>query len=258
MALQKVTFDGSNVTAKIDAELYHFLFSQDVGVLKGLKNEVSFSLANNTVTFLDGYVSIYGRIIYIENQTTTSIIPDSSKFGYVVLGVNSSNNSVSLYTKELSGSYPTLVTTNLIVTEGLYELALCAYSKTVTSVTINSGFQRLNILSEKERLTNLENALKNYSQLKQTTLTKVSNGIYTFTENDPNALLNTLYVVTIEFRTVITFPGRVITQAVGSNASVNYRFAGADFALSLAYSNGVVTLICGNTQHRITSLYQKK
>lgn len=258
MALQKVTFDGSNVTAKIDAELYHFFYSQDVGVLKGLKNDVSFSLANNTVTFLDGYVSIYGRIIYIENQTTASIIPDSSKFGYVVIGVNTANNSVNLYTKELSGSYPSLVTTNLLVTDGLYELALCAYSKTVTSVAINSGFQRLNILSNKERLISLENSLKNYFQLKQVTLTKVSNGVYTFQENDATALLNTLYVATIEFRTVITFPGRVITQAVGSNASVNYRYAGADFGLSLAYSNGVVSLICGNTQHRITSLYQKK
>ncbi len=39
------------------------------------------TLANNTLTFQDGYVSVYGRIIYIENQTTIGITPDSNKNG---------------------------------------------------------------------------------------------------------------------------------------------------------------------------------
>ena len=64
MGLQKITFEGGNVTAKIDSDLYHFLFSSDVGILKGLKSECSFTLANNTITFSDGYASIIGRLLY--------------------------------------------------------------------------------------------------------------------------------------------------------------------------------------------------
>jgi hypothetical protein len=33
MGLQKITFEGGNVTSKIDSDLYHFLFSSDVGVM---------------------------------------------------------------------------------------------------------------------------------------------------------------------------------------------------------------------------------
>ncbi|MBU1019985.1 MAG: hypothetical protein KJ847_02120, partial [Firmicutes bacterium] len=73
MGLQKITFDGANVTSKMDADLYHFLFSKDVGIFKDIKQECSFTLANNTITFLDGYVSIYGRIIYVENQTSVAV-----------------------------------------------------------------------------------------------------------------------------------------------------------------------------------------
>ena len=105
MGIQKITFDGANVTSKIDADLYHFLFSTEVGILKDVKAQCSYTLANNTITFLDGYVGIYGRIIYIENQTTITISPDSSKFGYVVLGVNTESNTVNLYIKEAPGTY---------------------------------------------------------------------------------------------------------------------------------------------------------
>ena len=148
MGIQKITFDGSNVTSRVDADLYHYLFSKDVGILKGLRQECLFTLANNTITFLDGYVSIYGRIVYIENQTTVSITPDSSKYGYVVLAVDTTANTVQINTKEAVETYPTLTRTDLQTLDGVYELALCAYQKTTTSVTLISEFERLMIASE--------------------------------------------------------------------------------------------------------------
>jgi len=63
MGVQKITFDGANVSAKVDADLHHFLFSNEIGILNGLKSSVGFTLANNTITFTDGYVVIYGRLI---------------------------------------------------------------------------------------------------------------------------------------------------------------------------------------------------
>ena len=86
MGVQKITFDGASVTSKIDADLQHFLFSYEVGILNGIRKIVLvYTLANNTITFKDGYVSIFGRLVYIEDNTQIAISPDSNRSGYVVL-----------------------------------------------------------------------------------------------------------------------------------------------------------------------------
>jgi len=258
MGIQKVTFESGNVTAKIDADLYHFFYSKDIGILKGLKSECAVTLANNTLTFQDGYVSVYGRIIYIENQTTIVVTPDSSKNGYVVLGINTSTNEVNLYLKEQTSGYPSLVLTNLLATEGLYEFVLCAYTKTTTSVSINQAYTRNTIMSDKDKITDLESRLlEKYRPLRKS-LTKVSNGIYKFSGTSSVELSESLVYVLINNTTIISFPGDSLFIHVGSNQNISYRYAGADFSLSILYEQGVVTLSCGNTTHNITSVYLKK
>ena len=65
MGLQKITFEGGNVTSKVDSDLYHYLFSGDVGILKGLKSEISYTLANNTITLSDGLcISLWTHHLY--------------------------------------------------------------------------------------------------------------------------------------------------------------------------------------------------
>jgi hypothetical protein len=152
MGLQKITFDGANVTSKIDADLYHFIFSNQIGVLSGLKNSVSYTLANNTITFQDGYVVVYGRLIYVEGGTSLTVSPDSVKFGYVVLKVDTSTNALSIYIKEQAGTYPILTEDNLLLNNGIYELALCAYTKTTTSVTLNNSYKRKKVLFYKNEI----------------------------------------------------------------------------------------------------------
>ena len=257
MGLQKITFEGGNVTSKIDSDLYHFLFSSDVGILKGLKSECSFTLANNTITFSDGYVSVYGRIIYIENQTTIGVTPDSSKYGYVVLGVNTSANSVSLYLKEQVGSYPSLTTTNILVTDGLYELVLCAYTKTTTSVTLTSYSRKL-ISNDKGRVDALDDEIFNYYLPVRKSLTLVSPGTYRFSGTSSDELRQSILFVTINNHVVVTLPGEQMFLFVGSNTSVSYRYASGDYSLSVVYENGIVTLTTGNTTHNITSVFTKK
>lgn len=258
MGIQKVTFDGANVTSKIDADLYHFLFSSDVGILKEVKSQCSYTLANNTITFLEGYVGIYGRIIYVENQTSVSVTPDSSKFGYVVLGVNTQTNSVNLYIKEAVGTYPTLTQTNLQNSEGLYEFALAAYSKTTTSVALISSFERSMITSDRSRVQELETKLKGFYYPQKLSLTKVSNGVYRFGDVNSTILAESVLYVVIESTTIVCIPTYQLFIIVGSNSSVSYRYAGSDFSLGISYLNGVVTLTCGNTLHRITQAYLKK
>ncbi|RJX25828.1 MAG: hypothetical protein C4537_03700 [Acholeplasma sp.] len=257
MGLQKITFEGGNVTAKIDSDLYHFLFSSDVGILKGLKSECSFTLANNTITFSDGYVSIYGRIIYMENLTTIGITPDSSKYGYVVLGVDSSSNTVSLYLKEQVGGYPSLTMTNLLLTDGLYELVLCAYTKTTTSVTLTS-YTRKMISNDKGRVDSLDDEIFNHYLPVRKQLTLVSAGTYRFSGTNSTELSQAILYVTINNHTVITFPGEQMFLFIGSNTSISYRYASGDYSLSVVYENGIVTLTTGNTTHNITSVFMKK
>jgi hypothetical protein len=258
MGIQKVTFESGNVTAKIDADLYHFFYSKDIGILKGLKNECQVTLANNTLTFQDGYVSVYGRIIYIENQTTIGITPDSNKNGYVVLGVNTATNEVSLYLKEQTSGYPSLTLTNLLTTEGLYEFVLCAYTKTTTSVSINQTYSRKVILNDKDKIADLENKLLNRYRPVRKNLTKVSNGVYQFFNTSSVELSESLVYVLINNTTIISFPGDSLFIHVGSNRNISYRYAGADYTLSVVYEQGTVTLSCGNTTHNITSAYLKK
>ena len=257
MGLQKITFEGGNVTSKIDSDLYHFLFSSDVGILKGLKNECGYTLANNTIAFSDGYVSVFGRIIYVENQTTIGVVPDSSKYGYVVLGVNTSNNTVSLYVKEQSGNYPSLTLTNLLTTDGLYELALCAYTKTTTSVTLRSYSRKL-ITNDKERVDDLDSEITNHYLPVRKSLTLVTSGTYRFSGTSSVDLRDSILYVTINNNTVVSFPGEAMFLFVGSNTSISYRYASSDYSLSVVYENGIVTLTTGNTTHNITSVFMKK
>ena len=258
MGIQKITFEGANVTAKIDADLYHFFNSFNVGILKGLKNECSMTLANNTITFQDGYISVYGRVVYIENQTTIGITPDSSKSGYVILGVNTSTNEVNLYLKEQTNGYPALTLTNLINNDGLYEFVLCAYTKTTTSVTINQVYQRKFIISHQTIINDLEQKLLNRYTPQRKTLTKVSNGVYRFFGTSSTELRESLVYVLINNTTVISFPGDSLFIHIGSNRNVSYRYAGSDYSLSVVYEEGFVTLSCGNTTLNITSVYLKK
>lgn len=257
MGLQKITFEGGNVTSKVDSDLYHYLFSGDVGILKGLKSEISFTLANNTITLSDGYVSVYGRIIYIENQTTIGVTPDSSKFGYVILGVNTTNNSVSLYLKEQTGSYPSLIVNNLLVTDGIYELVLCAYAKTTTSVTLTSYSRKL-ISNYKTRIDDLDHQVFNHYLPVRKSLTLVNAGTYRFSGTSSEELRESILYVVINGTTVLTFPGELLFIVVGSNTAVSYRYASSDFSLSISYENGVVTLSTTSSTHKVTSLFMKK
>jgi len=257
MALQKITFEGGNVTSKIDSDLYHFLFSSDVGILKGLKSECSYTLANNTITFSDGYVSVYGRIIYVENLTTIGVTPDSSKYGYVILGVDTSSNSISMYLKEQVGGYPSLTMTNLLTTDGLYELVLCAYTKTTTSVTLTSYSRKL-ISNDKGRVDALDDEIFNHYIPWRKQLTLVTPGTYRFSGTSSVELSESIIYVTINNHVVVTFPGEAIFLFVGSNTSISYRYASGDYSLSVVYDNGIVTLTTGNTTHNITSVFMKK
>ena len=103
MGLVKLTFDGANNTAKMDAYISAFLTSYENGVVNGLGDSCKFTIANGNITFSSGVVSIYGRRVYVEAGTVVSVGLDSNKYGYVILNINTEDISklVKIHLKTL-------------------------------------------------------------------------------------------------------------------------------------------------------------
>ena len=77
MGLVKITFDGSSVSSKQDADInYHVTGLVAAGIIRGLGKELQCSVSNNYITFKDGYVQIYGRRIYVEEGSSVYISLD--------------------------------------------------------------------------------------------------------------------------------------------------------------------------------------
>ena len=145
MALQKITFDGSSVTSKRDADINHHIGGLvRAGIIEGLGNECQVSVSNNYITLRDGYVQIYGRRIYVEDGSQVYISLDSTKYGYVVVEVNLTSNSVALKAVETSSSsYPNLTQQDLSTTGTLYQFPIAKYKKTTSSITLDTGFTQI-------------------------------------------------------------------------------------------------------------------
>ena len=139
MAVQKITFTTSNVTAQNDADLYYFLMSE-VGALKGIKDELSCTSVSNRITFKSGYLNIYGRQIFVEENTSITIPLDSAKYGYVIVDVNTSINEVNLTYKEDTNQYPSLIQNDLSKDLGQYQFPIAAYTKTSTNLILDTEF----------------------------------------------------------------------------------------------------------------------
>lgn len=257
MGIQKITFDGSAVPAKLDSEIYHFLLSNKIGILSGLKNACSFSHSGNTITFNDGYVSVYGRLVYIEPNTQIAVNLDSNRRGFVVLGFNTNTNEVTLYTKELTGSYPSLIQNNLHNTNGLYEFVLCAYSKSVTHLTIDNAYRR-SIIETNHNLIDTQ-----FSELKSTlgsrvlTPTRIQDGIFQVSITE-GVLRRSLLMVQISGFTHFYIPGmHLFRLGGGSMINVNFTNLGQFQHVGLVFnsSNNTLRLTFNNRQVRMDCIY---
>lgn len=137
MSLIKLTFDEAVNSAKNDALQNHFANNMMNGIYRGIGEECSASQSNGTITFRSGVISAYGRRVFVENGTSIAVALDSAKYGYVVARIDTGQNTVTLAKKEGSSSgYPSLTKNDLMAADGVYELPLCSYYKTSSSLTI--------------------------------------------------------------------------------------------------------------------------
>jgi len=255
MGAIKLTFDGANVTAKHDADIYSHLFSNKIGILYGVKNSCDYSLSYDKITFQDGYVCIYGRLIYIEDSTSVTIIPDSTKCGYVILRINTSSNTATVTTKESSSSYPSLTQTNLSKGNGTYEFPLCAYVTTATSVSINPEFQRQFIYTTQSLINEAKADVKNdlsYLKLRYKTPQTGSTYNYDISQYDHYEIF---FIVSINYTCMVVFAGAGLSSA-GSVAGMQYRYGGADYTMQISVSSsGNLRIVTAKDEHKVRGLF---
>ena len=261
MGLIKITFDGSSVTSKQDADInYHLTGLVPAGIIRGLGSELSYSVSNNYITFQDGYVQIYGRRIYVEAGSQVYVSLDSTKYGYVIITVNLNNNTVTLGVAESSSSsYPTLTQENLHKTGRVYQMPIAKYSKTTTSLTIqaldrvyietplsvaNSGYSKA--------ITYLEDHYSAYNW-KGSWSSSTTNCHLTDLQYDTYP--DTMFVIHVSCGVTVCVPGRFISAT--SNFMVEYVYGGTSYMITCASDKDeqYIQFKLSNTSHYIRTIY---
>ena len=260
MGLVKITFDGSSVSAKQDADINHHLCGLiPAGIIRGLGAELKCTASNNYITFGDGYVQIYGRRIYVEEGSNVYVSLDSTKYGYVVITVNLATNNVSLGIVETtSSSYPTLTQDNLLKVNGKYQFPICKYSKTATSLTIqsftptyiespgtiaNSGYEKaVDYIDENLTPFSLRGYNKDKVQL-------------TLTTNQENNYKKTLFIVRLQSGKTIAVPGMPIPSGGLSTCSIAYEIGGIEYNMIVEVYQHQLYITMGLTSHKINYVF---
>ena len=261
MGLVKITFDGSSVTSRQDADInYHVTGLVPAGIIRGLGKELEYSISNNYITFQDGYVQIYGRRIYVESGSQVYVSLDSTKYGYVIITVNLNNNTVSLGTAESSSSaYPTLTQENLHKDGRIYQMPIAKYSKTTTSFSIqplertfietplsvaNSGYEKA--------ITFVDDYYGAYNW-KGSWYTNTTTCY--LTDKQYSTYPDTLFVLHISCGITVCVPGRFISAT--SNFVVEYLYGNTSYMVSCSSDNSAkyVSFKLSNTSHYIRTIY---
>lgn len=260
MALVKITFDGSSVSSKQDADInYHLTGLKADGVIRGLGGELAVSASNNYITFKSGYVQIYGRRLYVEEGSQVYISLDSIKNGYVIIQINLSNNTTTL-TKVESTSFPTLTQQNLHNNGTIYQMAIAKYSKTTTSLTLDSTFKPnyietpLSVASSgyQDAVKYVDNRYGFYAKKNYGTSNKCTIYLY---EDEYNTYNSTIFFVKLSVGILVAIPGNGSSGM--SNVTVDYVYGGANHTLVLGVSSSEKALIftCNTTSHYVKKVY---
>lgn len=259
MGLVKITFDGSNVSAKQDADLnYHINGMVEDGVLQGLGNGLRVSTSNNYIVFQSGYVQIYGRRIFVEEGTQIHISLDSTKYGYVIIDVDLTSNTVNLSKAESSSGYPTLTKQNLSTGGTRYQMAIARYTKTASSLSLDTSYKPTQID------TPLNVANQGYSRsisyirenmsLKAHKLYQSSQQCYlTQTEIDTK---NAIYFIAkMNTGHIIGFPGSQLSGL--SNYGCAYTDGGTTYSVVVGYSDSskYIAFTCANKNHYVSQVF---
>ena len=258
MGIKKLTFNGENNTAEQASKIHLALQSSPCGILEGIGNECAYTFANNLVTFKDGYVSIYGRIIEIENNTTIQLDPDGNYYGYVILKIDIDNELVSLELKQAL-SVPELTKANISLGTGVYELPLVKYQKTISNVYILSNTENLIVKSintvKSELLEYLSDEIADSTNEVKTQFVplKLQSGKDFFYEINLVNYPTTIFGVIINKNVDKIFYNGITSS--GSSTGFNYRYIGVDYYAPVSNVNGELKITLAADSHSISGLW---
>lgn len=258
MGVTKLTFDGALNSAKNDALFNYFILNKQNGVIKELGGVITPRVSNSQIIFTDGFVSAYGRRAYVENNTSITISLDSTKYGLVVLRINTSSNTATITNLEgTASSYPTPTQDDLASDDGIYDVILCEYYKTASSLTIGTTKVKYIELG-KTLLANTEtsliekiNAIQNGMKSKWFAYTSVSSGRYSInlsTYGSKNGIIS--FEVC---NNCITLSLDLARQTSGK--TFYYRYLNTDYSVNVFASGNYVYITPGATSHKIKGLY---
>ena len=233
MALKKLTFDEALNTAKDDAFFNWYLTNKTNGIFYDLGDRCEATSANGKITFKDGFVSIYGRRVFIESGTSVEVSLNGSRKGYVILRIDTVNNTATLTTKEgTSSNYPSLTQTNLLNADGKFELPMVGYSKTTTSLTLDKAVVTY-IRTNKSSVDSVNSSLSTRITNEVSTLNKtIESKQHGLAVKSISAWSRSGNVVKFDVSDVIDKPGVIILFAFNSNL----------FAVSLDLLKGTTAL----------------
>ena len=254
MAVTKLTFDEALNTAKNDAYFNWYLTNKTNGIFKDLGNACEASASNGSITFKDGFVSVYGRRVYI----------------YVVLKVDTINNKAEILLHEgTSSNYPTLTQEDLLEQDGVFELPLVGYSKTTTTLTLDKSCISY-ISTNKEELTNtsekLSDALKQEVNTLNSTIKSKQHGLqyvvfYQYSRSN-NTIKFDITSVMSKDSVILSFAfcNNIISISLdllkGTTAiSFGYRYLGTDYQGSIERSGNFLFITVEESTHNIKKLY---
>ena len=233
MAIQKITFDAASVSSKMDADINHFLTSGVSGIFYGILGRCQASVSNNYISFQNGYVQVYGRRIFVESGTKISVSLDGSAYGYVIIKINLGDNSISLEKKEASSAYPTLTQNDLMNGGLIYEFPLCRYTKTSSSITLDSNYDPPYIKNDQTKINEKGTEVRNnisssYGPLWDAWSSLSYGSCYVFTGITSLNAYDGIISVYVGGTNVL-FCGASVG---GSGGIVHYRYNGQDCTLS--------------------------
>lgn len=259
MGLIKLTFDGSLNTAKQDAIFNYFLLNKKNGIFKGIGGEIKARTSNGSIYFDDGFVSIYGRRIYIEHNTSVPILMNQTAYGVVVVKVDTASNGVTIITKEGAGeTSPSLIQENLLEVDGVFELPICYYYKTTSTLVLNTiGVEY--ITTNQEDLTVVKNQMNAAINSKECyiktdlIMCKSSSGeIHLFDLSSLKGRTDVL-VTMYAANNLITFSLRYF--AGYSCLYFNYTRAGQFYSGQISYDDSILTIETAIAEHKIERIY---
>lgn len=200
MALQGMTFDRQQVTARDDSILYWRIFGQD-GRISG----ANITYSGSTVTISTGYLLISGRVLWVNGLTTVDVSSAvSGNAGYVQIYVLADTSIPPSATEFVQASlqmqysstttFPALPDTDIRYIDGQYGVELCVVQVSGNG-TISGIVRTMADLRSIKYLTDARNANASAISALQTQTGQQATTITTLTEqNNRNAgRINTIY-----------------------------------------------------------------